>query len=96
MGCVASNRANADKRDVQEPTEDKRDMINDLPDEMLVEIFQYLNIHDIAFRYTEICMHWRENIALHILAPEIIRQAEANPGFKNQSLWVTGGQECFL
>ena len=56
--------------------------INDLPIEMFVEVFKYLNIHEIAFRYTEICIHWRENIALHILAPEIIRQAEANPSFK--------------
>ena len=56
--------------------------INDLPIEMFVEVFKYLDIHEIAFRYTEICIHWRENIALHILAPEIIRQAEANPRFK--------------
>ena len=56
--------------------------INDLPIEMFVEVFKYLNIHQVAFRYTEICIHWRENIALHILAPEIIRQAEANPSFK--------------
>ena len=104
MGCVASNRANEDKRDMQEPMEDKkdmnepiedkRDMINDLPDEMLVEIFQYLNIHEIAFRYTEICIHWRENIALHILAPEIKRQAKANPSFKKlleKNQWT---EEC--
>ena len=56
--------------------------INDLPIEMFVEVFKYVDIHQIAFRYTEICIHWRENIALHILAPEIIRQAEANPSFK--------------
>ena len=56
--------------------------INDLPIEMFVEVFKYLNIHQVAFRYTEICIQWRENIALHILAPEIIRQAEANPCFK--------------
>ena len=56
--------------------------INDLPIEMFVEVFKYLDIDEIAFRYTEICIHWRENIALHILAPEIIRQAEANPSFK--------------
>ena len=104
MGCVASNRANEDKRDMQEPMEDKkdmnepiedkRDMINDLPDEMLVEIFQYLNVHEIAFRYTEICIHWRENIALHILAPEIIRQADSNPSFKKlleKNQWT---EEC--
>ena len=93
MGSVVSNRAN---EDMQEPMElgDKRDMINDLPVEMLVEIFQYLNIHEIAFRYTEICIHWRENIALHILAPEIIRHAEANPSFKKlleKNQWT---EEC--
>ena len=94
MGCVASNRANEDKRDMNEPIEDKKDMINDLPDEMLVEIFQYLNVHEIAFRYTEIYRHWRENIALHILAPEIIRQADSNPSFKKlleKNQWT---EEC--
>ena len=61
---------------------EKRKEFNDLPTEMFVEVFKYLNVHQVAFRYTKICLHWRENIALHILAPEIIRQAEANPSFK--------------
>ena len=68
--------------------------INDLPIEMFVEVFKYLNIEEIAFRYTGICIHWRENIALHILAPEIIRQAEANPSFKKlleKNQWT---EEC--
>ena len=68
--------------------------INDLPIEMFVEVFKYLNRHEIAVRYTEICIHWRENIALHILAPEIIRQAEANPSFKKlleKNQWT---EEC--
>ena len=68
--------------------------INDLPIEMFVEVFKYLNIHEIAFRYTEICIHWRENIALHILAPEIKRQAKANPSFKKlleKNQWT---EEC--
>ena len=56
--------------------------INDLPVEMFVEVFKHLNIDEIAFKHTEVCIQWRENIALHILAPEIIRQAEANPSFK--------------
>ena len=60
----------------------KQKEFNDLPIEMFVEVFKYLNIHQVAFRYTEICINWRESIALHILAPEIIRQAEANPRFK--------------
>ena len=68
--------------------------INDLPIEMFVEVFKYLDIHHIAFRYTEICIHWRENIALHILAPEIIRQADSNPSFKKlleKNQWT---EEC--
>ena len=68
--------------------------INDLPIEMFVEVFKYLNIHEIAFRYTEICIHWRENIALHILAPEIIRQADSNPSYKKlleKNQWT---EEC--
>ena len=68
--------------------------INDLPIEMLVEVLSHLDIDEIAFRYTEICIHWRQNIALHILAPEIIRQAEANPSFKKlleKNQWT---EEC--
>ena len=73
---------------------EKKKEFNDLPTEMVVEVFKYLNIHEIAFRYTKICLHWRENIALHILAPEIIRQAEANPSFKKlleKNQWT---EEC--
>ena len=73
---------------------EKQKEFNDLPSEMFVEVFKYLNIDEIAFRYTEICIHWRENIALHILAPEIIRQAEANPSFKKlleKNQWT---EEC--
>ena len=68
--------------------------INDLPIKIFVKVFKYLKINQIAFRYTEICIHWRENIALHILAPEIIRQAEANPSFKKlleKNQWT---EEC--
>ena len=73
---------------------EKQKEFNDLPIEMFVEVFKYFNIHQVAFRYTEICIHWRENIALHILAPEIIRQAEANPSFKKlleKNQWT---EEC--
>ena len=68
--------------------------INNLPIEMFVEVFKYLDMHQIAFRHTEICLHWRENIALHILAPEIIRQADSNPSFKKlleKNQWT---EEC--
>ena len=68
--------------------------INDLPIEMFVEVLKNFDKNRVAFRYTEICIHWRENIALHILAPEIIRQAEANPSFKKlleKNQWT---EEC--
>ena len=68
--------------------------INKLPIEMFVEVFKHLNVHQVAFRYTEICIQWRENIALHILAPEIIRQAKSNPSFKKlleKNQWT---EEC--
>ena len=72
----------------------KGPQINDLPIEMFVEVFKHLNIDQIAFRYTEICIHWRENIALHILAPEIIRQAKSDTSFKKlleKNQWT---EEC--
>ena len=55
---------------------------NDLPIELFVEVFKNLKLNDIAFRYLKICTHWRGNIALHMLAPEIGRQARSNPNFK--------------
>merc|ERR1719510_2155782 len=73
---------------------EKQKEFDDLPIEMFVEVFKYFDIHEIAFRYTEICIHWRENIALHILAPEIIRQAKSNPSYKKlleKNQWT---EEC--
>ena len=56
---------------------------NDLPVEMQVHIFQFLNVHDCVTEYTKTCSLWREVIALHILAPELIQIANINLVFKS-------------
>ena len=58
--------------------------INDLPEEMLLEVFQYLNLsHDRLFmQYSKICVHWREIIARYIVAPRIAQVASSNVEFK--------------
>ena len=58
--------------------------INDLPEEMLLEVFEYLNFshHQLLMQYSKICCHWREIIARHIVAPRIARVATSNDKFK--------------
>ena len=58
--------------------------INDLPEEMLLEVFQYLNFsHDrLLMQYSKICVHWREIIARYIVAPRIAQVASSNVEFK--------------
>ena len=58
--------------------------INDLPEEMLLEIFEYLNFshYQLLMQYSKICVHWREIIARHIVAPRIARVATSNDKFK--------------
>ena len=56
---------------------------NDLPVEMQVHIFQFLSVNDCVTEFTKTCSLWREVIALHILAPDLIRIANINPFFKS-------------
>ena len=68
--------------------------INDLPLEMLLEVFKYLSL-DETLRCSKICLHWRETIARHIVVPEMLRHAESYPSLKN--LWEKKGwtEECY-
>ena len=56
---------------------------NDLPIEMQIYIFQFLSVHECVTEYAKTCSLWRENIALHILAPELLRIAAINQRFKS-------------
>ena len=67
--------------------------INDLPIEMFLEVFQYLSLRQ-SIRYSTVCRHWRESIALHILAPEILRLTASNPAFKNLLEKNGWSEEC--
>ena len=86
--CGATPGKFVDNNKMAEKQEEFKNMatepkINDLPIEMFVEVFKHLNIDEIAFKHTEVCIQWRENIALHILAPELVRISAMDKRFKS-------------
>ena len=56
--------------------------INDLPIEMLLEIFENLKLHDLVVNSSKTCLQWREIIPQFILRPKILRLANVNGAFK--------------
>ena len=69
--------------------------INDLPDEMLLSIFEYLSLHELVV-HSKTCLQWREIIARWILRPKISRLAQTNGLFKReiqQEGWTEEDQE---
>ena len=56
--------------------------INDLPDEMLVEIFEYLPLDEVVTNTAETSLEWRDIIARFIMRPRILRLAGDNEKFK--------------
>ena len=70
--------------------------LNDLPDEMLLSIFEYLSIHELVVKYSETCLQWRDIIAQFILSTKILRLAKTNGLFKReiqQEGWTEEVQE---
>ena len=69
--------------------------LNDLPDEMLLSIFQYLSLHELVV-YSKTCLQWRDIIAQFILRTKILRLAKTNGLFKReiqQEGWTEEDQE---
>ena len=56
--------------------------INDLPIEMLLEIFESLSLHELVVNVSKTCLQWREIITQFILRPKILRLAKVNKAFK--------------
>ena len=67
----------------KQPTLVQETFINDLPDEMLLSIFQYLSLHDLVV-YSKTCLQWRDIIAQFILRTQILRLAKTNGLFKRE------------
>ena len=68
--------------EIAEKARDSDDMlplgINDMPPEIFIEIFKFLSKRESVMKFPSVCLHWRHNIARHIMAPEINRKAEGN------------------
>ena len=58
--------------------------INYLPVEMMLEIFENLSLHELVVNSSKTCLRWREIISQFILAPKIMRLANANGTFKKE------------
>ena len=56
--------------------------INDLPDEMLLEILEKIQLHELVVSCSKTCFIWRDLIAQHILEPKLWRLANVNHLFK--------------
>ena len=56
--------------------------INDLPLEMLIEIFEKMSVHELVVNASKTCWNWRNHIALFVLKPRLQRLANANGLFK--------------
>ena len=56
--------------------------IDDLPEEMLLAIFENLSLFDLVVNCSETCPEWKEIIAKRILKPNIRKFADVNAKFK--------------
>ena len=66
--------------------------INDLPDEMLLSIFEYISLHELVVKYSKTCLQWRDIIAQFILRTKILRLAKTNGLFKREIQQKGDGQ----
>ena len=56
--------------------------IDDLPEEMLLEIFEKLSLFDLVVNCSKTCPQWKGIIAKHILGPNIRTFANIDAKFK--------------
>ena len=65
--------------------------IIDLPDEMLLEIFEKISLHELVVNTSKTSWHWRDLIAQYILGPKVLTLASDNEMFKKVILangWI--------
>ena len=75
---------------------EQKTFLHDLPDEMLLSIFEYLSLHELVVKYSKTCLQWRNIIAQFILRLKILRLAKTNGLFKGeiqQEGWTEEEQE---
>ena len=88
---ISKNMENISKK----PRLAQETFINDLPDEMLLSIFEYLSMHELV-KYSKTCLQWRDIIAQFILRTKILRLAKTNGLFKReiqQEGWTEEAQD---
>ena len=56
--------------------------INDLPLEDFLEVFNYISLDEAVTSCSNVCVQWKEAIALHVLAPKIRGLTRSNLEFK--------------
>ena len=56
--------------------------IDDLPEEMLLEIFEKLSLFDLVVNCSKTCPEWKDIIAKHILGPKTRKFASMDVKFK--------------
>ena len=56
--------------------------VQDLPNEILVTIFEKICLHELVTNCANICCRWRELVAQRILGPKINKLAKINRKFR--------------
>ena len=56
--------------------------VQDLPNEILVTIFEKICLHELVTNCANICGRWRELVAQRILGPKINKLAKINRKFR--------------
>ena len=56
--------------------------IIDLPDEMLLEIFEKMSLHELVVNTSKTSWQWRDLIAQYILGPKVLTLSSDNEMFK--------------
>ena len=56
--------------------------VQDLPNEVLVIIFEEISLHELVTNCANICVRWRELVAQRILGPKINKLAKINRKFR--------------
>ena len=70
--------------------------ITDLPPEMLLMVFENLNLHELVNNCSRTCLQWKALICQYILRPQIVRLANVNGQFKRAIIedgWTEETQE---
>ena len=68
--------------------------IDDLPIEMILEIFKNLTLQEIVFTCSKTSTKWRETCAVFILRPKLLKLARVNGKFRRENEEDGWTEEC--